>query len=114
MLLIGIVGYVVVPSAAMLAVSGLGLGTFTVPFFTTALHRVRPAETGTAAGLLNAVQQFGGTVGVALLGTVFFHAGDYRPAFGVAAGLLVVTGVAAASMTDDGGHDDRGGSAGRP
>ena len=34
-LLVGIAGYVVAPSAAVLAVSGLGLGTFTVPFFTT-------------------------------------------------------------------------------
>jgi MFS family permease len=112
-LLAGIVVWPVVPVVA-LAISGLGIGTFTVPFFTTALHRVRPAETGSAAGLLNAVQQLGGTMGVALLGTVFFHAGDARPAFWVAAGLLVATGVAAALMTDDGGHDHRGGTAGRP
>ncbi|MBA2473994.1 MAG: MFS transporter, partial [Pseudonocardiales bacterium] len=56
-----------------LAVSGLGLGLFAVPFFSTALGRVRPPETGSAAGLLNAVQQLGGTLGIALLGTVFFR-----------------------------------------
>src|SRR5262249_50865303 len=56
-----------------LAVAGAGNGLFTVPFFTTALSRVRPHETGSAAGLLNAVQQFGGTLGVAVLGTAFFH-----------------------------------------
>ncbi|SHG82703.1 MFS transporter [Streptoalloteichus hindustanus] len=61
------------PLVAALAVSGVGNGLFTVPFFTTALSRVRPHETGSAAGLLNAVQQFGGTLGVAVLGSAFFH-----------------------------------------
>ncbi|MEV6416036.1 MFS transporter [Kribbella sp. NPDC051718] len=56
-----------------LGIAGLGAGLFTTPFFTEALHRVRPTETGSAAGLLNAVQQLGGTIGVALLGTIFFH-----------------------------------------
>ncbi|WP_078971576.1 MFS transporter [Streptomyces chattanoogensis] len=92
---------------AALALGGLGQGLFAVPYFTTALHRVRPNETGSAAGLLNAVQQLGGTLGTALLGTVFFHtvaSGDavlsgVRNAFWVAVGLIVVTGVAAAFMT---------------
>ncbi|GAA1677249.1 MFS transporter [Fodinicola feengrottensis] len=59
------------PLLGSLAVTGLGLGMFTVPFFTTALHRVRPHETGSAAGLINAVQQLGGTLGIALLGSIF-------------------------------------------
>ncbi|MFG3258265.1 MFS transporter [Streptomyces sp. NPDC048172] len=58
---------------ASLAVAGLGGGLLTVPFFTTALSRVRPHETGSAAGLLNSVQQLGGTLGVALLGTVYLN-----------------------------------------
>jgi EmrB/QacA subfamily drug resistance transporter len=58
---------------AALAVSGVGLGLFTVPFFTVALSRVDPQETGSAAGLLNAVQQLGATLGIAALGAVFFH-----------------------------------------
>ncbi|MFG2284955.1 MFS transporter [Streptomyces sp. NPDC048595] len=62
------------PLPAALAACGLGQGLFAVAFFTTALHRVRPHETGSAAGLLNAAQQLGGTLGVALLGAVFFHA----------------------------------------
>jgi predicted MFS family arabinose efflux permease len=100
------------PLLAPLAVSGLGLGLFTVPFFTTALRRVRPHETSLAAGLLNAVQQLGGTLGSALLGSVFFHTltitGRAAPAvaalqaaqdaFWVAAGLLAATSVAAALM----------------
>lgn len=44
-----------------------------MPFFTTVLDHVRSHETGSAAGLLNAVQQLGGTLGVALLGSVLFR-----------------------------------------
>jgi predicted MFS family arabinose efflux permease len=47
-----------------------------VPFFTTALSRVEPHETGSAAGLLNSVQQLGATVGVALLGTTYLNHAD--------------------------------------
>ncbi|HEY3560783.1 MAG TPA: MFS transporter [Kribbella sp.] len=62
--------YALVPA---LAVGGIGVGLFTTAFFTEALHRVEPHETGSAAGLLNAVQQFGGTLGVAAFGTIFLH-----------------------------------------
>ncbi|GAA3204990.1 MFS transporter [Nonomuraea helvata] len=94
-----------------LALGGLGNGLFTVPFFTTALSRVRLHETGSAAGLLNAVQQFGGTLGTALLGTAFLHffsrAGitpgvaaldGAEVAFWTAAALIVATAVTAALM----------------
>ncbi|GAA4614055.1 MFS transporter [Actinoallomurus liliacearum] len=97
-----------------LTLCGVGNGLFTVPFFTTALTRVRPHEIGSAAGLLNAVQQFGGTLGIALLGTVFFHSlttgtraggtsGAASPhaaglAFGLATGLIVAAGGGAALM----------------
>lgn len=56
--------------AVGLGIAGLGGGTTTVPFFTAALSRVGPRETGSAAGLLNAVQQLGGTVGIAVFGTL--------------------------------------------
>lgn len=94
-----------------LAVCGSGQGLFAVPFFTTALHRVRPHETGSAAGLLNAAQQLGGTLGIALLGTIFLHAASDGPseparavlngarnAFWVSVGLIAATGVAAALL----------------
>ncbi|MFI7539080.1 MFS transporter [Streptosporangium sp. NPDC049376] len=69
----GLVWGVAVPSwlPAALGVSGLGGGLVTVPFFAVALSRVRPHETGSAAGLLNAVQQLGGTFGVAVLGGAY-------------------------------------------
>ncbi|MEV7092029.1 MFS transporter [Amycolatopsis sp. NPDC051045] len=82
------------PLLGALALCGLGMGTFTVPFFTAALHRVRPHETGSAAGLLNAVQQLGGTLGVALLGGLYLGTGTATAALGVGAGLAVAAAVA--------------------
>jgi EmrB/QacA subfamily drug resistance transporter len=82
-----------------LALCGLGMGTFTVPFFTAALHRVRPHETGSAAGLLNAVQQLGGTLGVALLGGLYLSTGTATAALGVAAGLTVAAAVAVVPLS---------------
>ncbi|MEW5355743.1 MFS transporter [Streptomyces sp. 16-176A] len=87
-----------------LALTGLGAGLFTPPFFTAALGAVGPQETGSAAGLLNAVQQLGGTLGVALVGGVYLGAaGTPRAAaehaLGVAAVLLAATAAAAGVMT---------------
>ncbi|HEX6361002.1 MFS transporter [Actinophytocola sp.] len=93
LLLAGILMAIASPSTLLgaLALGGLGLGLFTVPFFTTALSRVRPHETGSAAGLLNAVQQLGATLGTALLGTAFLHSHSPTPAFWLAAGLVTAT-----------------------
>jgi EmrB/QacA subfamily drug resistance transporter len=81
-----------------LALCGLGMGTFTVPFFTAALHRVRPHETGSAAGLLNAVQQLGGSVGVALLGGLYLSNGTATASLGLGAGLTVTAAIAVLPM----------------
>jgi MFS family permease len=55
-----------------LLVVGLGMGLFVVPVFDTIIAAVTDAETGSASGVLNAIQQLGGAVGVAVLGTIFF------------------------------------------
>ncbi|WP_254897815.1 MFS transporter [Kitasatospora sp. NA04385] len=100
-----------------LAVTGLGCGLFTVPFFTAALSRVRPHETGSAAGLLNAVQQFGATLGTALLGGVFLaRLGGPDPAAGslpaarlvLAVALALVAGVVPAVRAMAGRRDGEG------
>lgn len=83
--------------------AGLGGGLLTVSFFTTALARVKPHETGSAAGVLNAVQQLGGTLGVAVLGTVYLsHPGTPDDAlavtFAVAFVLCLLTAASAMSM----------------
>ncbi|GII33381.1 MFS transporter [Planotetraspora mira] len=86
------------PAVPALALGGLGLGMFTTPFFSTALERVRPHETGSAAGLLNAVQQLGGTLGIALLGTLFLRTGAAPAALWAAVALLIINGLATAVM----------------
>jgi EmrB/QacA subfamily drug resistance transporter len=52
-------------------VFGLGNGIAFVPLTTAALHGVEPADSGAASGLLNVTQQIGGSLGLALLVTVF-------------------------------------------
>ncbi|WP_369240163.1 MFS transporter [Streptomyces sp. R21] len=66
--------------APALIVAGLGMGLVMGPFFDTVLSAVEPHETGSASGTLTAVQQLGGALGTAVLGTVFFSAlGHQRP-----------------------------------
>lgn len=57
---------------APLLVNGIGMGLFIVPVFDTIIAAVSDAETGSASGVLNAIQQLGGAIGVAVLGTIFF------------------------------------------
>ncbi|MGW4062656.1 MFS transporter [Amycolatopsis sp. NPDC004747] len=94
-----------------LGLCGLGMGTFTVPFFSAALHRVRPHETGSAAGLLNAVQQLGGTLGVALLGGLYLGTGTAAAALGLGAALAVAAAVAVVPLSSRQGDRVAGGSA---
>jgi EmrB/QacA subfamily drug resistance transporter len=51
-------------------VAGAGLGMLFMPLSVTALSRVRPAVAGVASSLLNTGQQVGGSIGLAVLGTV--------------------------------------------
>ena len=48
------------------------MGLFVVPVFDTVLAAVTDPEIGSASGALNALQQLGGAIGVAVLGTIFF------------------------------------------
>ncbi|MFD0276431.1 MFS transporter [Kitasatospora sp. NPDC127111] len=76
-----------------LALTGFGLGLIMAPFFDIALAGVEESETGSASGVLNAQQQLGGSIGVALLGTAFFGwAGSdgFRHAAGWTFGLTAV------------------------
>ena len=57
---------------APLLVVGLGMGLFVVSAFDTIVASVTDAELGSASGALNAIQQLGGAIGVAVIGTVFF------------------------------------------
>ncbi|HUR73236.1 MAG TPA: MFS transporter [Sporichthya sp.] len=57
-----------------LGLVGLGMGHAMAPMFDIILAGVEPRETGSAGGTLTAVQQLGGSLGIAILGTVFFSA----------------------------------------
>lgn len=58
--------------APALALTGFGSGLVFVPMVDFILGDATTDEVGTGAGMLNAVQQFAGALGVAALGTVFF------------------------------------------
>jgi len=84
-----------------LLLTGFGAGLVFVPLVDFILGDAATGEVGSGVGMLNAVQQFAGAIGVAALGTVFFarvgHAttGSYFAAaglvFGIAAGLYFLT-----------------------
>jgi hypothetical protein len=62
------------------------------PFFDIVLAGVEDHEVGSASGTLNAVQQLGGAIGVAVLGTVFFSAADDRMLDGAASAFHAALG----------------------
>ncbi|MDO8209458.1 DHA2 family efflux MFS transporter permease subunit [Conexibacter sp. CPCC 206217] len=53
-------------------VAGVGIGLVVAPLFSLVLAAVADDEVGSASGVLNALQQLGSAVGIALLGTLFF------------------------------------------
>ena len=65
------------------------------PVFSVILAGVNDNEVGSASGLLNAVQQLGGTIGVAVSGTLFFQ---LLPTRGGASAMQLTTLVAAALL----------------
>ena len=60
--------------AGPLLLAGFGVGLVVAPLFGFILAAVNDEETGSASGVLNALQQLASAVGVAVLGTVFFAA----------------------------------------
>jgi EmrB/QacA subfamily drug resistance transporter len=65
----------------------LGMGLVFVPLTLTAVHHLRPEETGIGSGVLNAMQQVGGALGLSILSTVAAHVmTGARADLGVAAG----------------------------
>jgi EmrB/QacA subfamily drug resistance transporter len=55
-----------------LLLTGIGMGLVMSPLFAVALNDVNHKHAGAASGVLNAVQQLGGAIGVALIGVFFF------------------------------------------
>jgi len=55
-----------------LLIGGLGLGSIMGTMFSVTLRDVDSAHAGSASGIMSAVQQMGGAIGVAIIGTIFF------------------------------------------
>ena len=55
-----------------LLITGLGMGLVMSPIFSVVLSDVDPKNAGSASGVMNAVQQLGAAIGVALIGVIFF------------------------------------------
>ena len=52
-------------------VQAIGMGLIFVPLTLTAVSRVDKADSGVGSAVLNTVQQVGGAIGIAVLGTIF-------------------------------------------
>jgi EmrB/QacA subfamily drug resistance transporter len=88
----GLTSWELVP--ALLAF-GLGLGFVFGPLFNVILAGVDEHEVGSASGTLNAIQQLGNSIGVALLATIFFSLLDHGHASPAAMSrtVLIAAGV---------------------
>ncbi|HET6393027.1 MAG TPA: MFS transporter [Blastococcus sp.] len=69
-----------------IVVQAVGMGLLFVPLTLTAVSRVDPGDAGVGSAVLNTVQQVGGAMGIAILGTVFANGISARLAELAAAG----------------------------
>jgi hypothetical protein len=51
---------------------GIGMGFVFSALYAAVLNGVDPSHAGAASGMLNAVQQVGGAIGIAVIGVIFF------------------------------------------
>ncbi len=69
-------------------VMGVGFGLIMAPSFATATQGIKPGDAGVASAMVNTSQQVGGSLGVALLSTLFADAvSSYAAAAGTPAAL---------------------------
>ena len=81
------------------------MGAMLAPLFDFVLAGVDDDEVGSASGVLNAMQQLGGAIGIAVIGTLFFS---------VAAAPRVLRGARAHAAASRSAILRRGGRAGVP
>ncbi|MEU0571751.1 MFS transporter [Nonomuraea sp. NPDC005983] len=82
-----------------LALVGMGMGLTMAPFFDIVLAGVEPHESGSASGTLTAIQQLGGALGTAVLGTLFFNLLKDQWSFGSAMQVTVWVEVGLLALT---------------
>jgi MFS family permease len=94
--LIAVAGFVVLLAVHLTTLSimtatvvlGVGMGLVQTPLLNVALKGVREEHVGTASGVLSTAQQVGGSIGVALVGVVYFHAVPHGRGTAFAAGCV--------------------------
>ncbi len=82
-------------------ISGIGMGLVIAPLPAIVLARVRPDHAAAASGVLSTAQQAGGSIGVAVIGAVFYSAlgsGSYPHAFGLSLVVMAAFGLAVAAL----------------
>ncbi len=80
---------------APMIISGCGVAMAMPAVQTSVFNSVRPTQIGKASGVFNTLRQFGGVLGVSVLGLVFSSAGGYRSAGAFASGFADAIRVAA-------------------
>jgi EmrB/QacA subfamily drug resistance transporter len=106
-----------------LMVMGMGIGLVFATAMQTAVAGIEARDAGVASAMVNTVQQIGGSVGIALLGTIAGHAGSayltgrgtptpallqaaavhsYTTSFGWAGGILAVGGLLVGAVLSPG------------
>lgn len=79
-------------------VGGFGMGMIFVPLYDIILAGVDTSELGSATGVLKSIDQLGTTLGVAVLGTVFFLVLGPQPTAAAALQAGTVTGLGAVAL----------------
>jgi EmrB/QacA subfamily drug resistance transporter len=79
-----------------MVIFGLGMGFLFVPLTVVAVAGVAPHESGSASGLLNVMQQVGGTIGLAILTTAYATASNHEAAHTSDKGQILAHGISVA------------------
>ena len=82
-----------------LVLGGIGNGLFFAPIANLVLGSVRRDQEGLASGVNNAIREFGGVLGVAVMGAIFAARGGYGPTATLSAQQHFVNGVNPAVFT---------------
>src|SRR3954465_1702230 len=78
--------------------AGTGMALVFAPTANAVLHAVRPEEAGQASGATNAIREVGGTLGVAVLASVFSANGSYASPEAFTSGMTSAIWVGAAVL----------------
>jgi EmrB/QacA subfamily drug resistance transporter len=91
-------GHGTLPLLLPLLVTGIGMGMLTAPLTGIVLAQVAPDQAGTVSGLQATIVQLGNSIGVAVIGLVFFGAisGGFPHAFRASLTVLAALPLAAA------------------